>query len=416
MLHTKWLPAGLGVSAAVLVILPIVGGAQARDSSGPIAIPDRLAGYSYLTADVSSAPPGRVVALYQHGWGVEFLDFPQAVVLAADDDVYRRLGTAEKSGGPATQGDPGPMQLSPDGLFVAVGDHRTRHPDLAVVDLSTGKVASHPLEGARSVVPVAWSRDAQQLAYVTRVKPTNPYSGTSLAGDLHVLDLRSGDSRPVPGVRQVSAAAFSPDSRQLAVQGRGGLSVVDLVGGTTRTLPGSDVLAGPAAWSPDGSLLARVGPGGGLRFVDPQGGEDVPSALALSPGDPDSQPLLGWTGEREVAVFNYIATDDAVTVSSYPLEGGAARELTRIGGMGSYGVGRMQLASALLKDAGTRAADDADRGPLPATFRVVLAIGIGLSVMALTAVAIRLWRRLRRTSATPYDAARPAPDAETATI
>jgi hypothetical protein len=381
-------------------MLPLVGGAQARESSRAVTIPDRLAGYSYLTADVSNAPPGRALALYQHGWGVEFLDFPQAVVLAADEDVYRRLGAAEQSGGPETQGDPGPMQLSPHGLFVAVGDHRTSHPNLAVVDLSTGRVSRHPVESARSVVPLAWSHDEQQVAYVSGVKPTNPYAGPRYVGDLHVLDLRSGTSRPVPGTEQVWAAAFSPDSRQLAVQRSGGLSVVDLVNGTSHTLVGSDVLAGPAAWSPDGSLLARTGPGG-LRFVDPRGIDDGADQVRLPLRHPDQEPLLGWTGVREVAVFSYGSEDDTARITSYPLDGDTSRELTRIGGMGNYGVGRMQLASALLVDAGTRAATEADRGPLPAGFRVLLAIGVGVSVMVLTAVAMRMWRRLRRARQRP---------------
>src|SRR5215207_2613163 len=98
----------------------------------------------------------------------------------------------------------------------------------AGLGVSTALVVSHPLEGARNVLPLAWSRDARQVAYETRAEPTNPYSGTQLAGDLHVLDLRSGESRPVPRPGEVSAAGFSPDSRRLAVQGTTGLSVVDL--------------------------------------------------------------------------------------------------------------------------------------------------------------------------------------------
>ena len=93
--------------------------------AGGVLIPDR---------NVSEAPPGRAVALHQHGFEVEFMDFPQAVVLAADDDVYRRLNAAENRSGPEGQGDPGPMRLSPDGRWVALGDHNTSEANLELVD------------------------------------------------------------------------------------------------------------------------------------------------------------------------------------------------------------------------------------------------------------------------------------------
>ena len=86
-------------------------------------MPEELAGYSHLTGSVSSSPPGAVAALWQHGYGVEFPDFPQAVVLGAGGDGYRRVDLAEERAGGETQGDPAPMLLSPDGTRVAVGDH-----------------------------------------------------------------------------------------------------------------------------------------------------------------------------------------------------------------------------------------------------------------------------------------------------
>src|SRR6478735_6339245 len=134
----------LGASAAAFVLLPLLGDAEVRNGTPSAAIPDRLAGYSYLMADLSDAPSGRALALYQHGFGVEFMDFPQAVVLAADDDVYRRLDAAEARSGLRDQGDPGPMLLSPDGTSVALGEHATEDPDLGIVDLATGEVTSHP--------------------------------------------------------------------------------------------------------------------------------------------------------------------------------------------------------------------------------------------------------------------------------
>ncbi|MFC6345619.1 TolB family protein, partial [Nocardioides hankookensis] len=175
--------------------------------------------------------------LYQHGFGVELLDAPQAVVLAADDDVYRRLGAAESRGGAETQGDPGPMLLSPDGLHVALGDHDSRAADLGIVDLGSGDLTSYDLPEARSVIPVAWAPDGSRVAYVSDGTATNPYAGGPVVGDLVVLDLASGETSPVPGGIDVSVAAFSPDGDELAMQrssGSGGLAVVDLSSGAVR--------------------------------------------------------------------------------------------------------------------------------------------------------------------------------------
>ncbi|MGZ5404068.1 MAG: hypothetical protein ACXWDL_05420, partial [Nocardioides sp.] len=112
MQRTGWLSLALGAASSMVLLLPLAVDVSAREAAVAVTLPDRLAGYSYLTGDVSEAPPGRVMALYQHGFGVEFMDFPQAVVLAADVDLYRRLDAAEDRSGPESQGDPGPMLLS----------------------------------------------------------------------------------------------------------------------------------------------------------------------------------------------------------------------------------------------------------------------------------------------------------------
>ena len=69
MTHARRLPLALGtvVAAVVLALLSLGGGPRSAGSA--VTVPDRLADYSYLTGDVSDAPPGRAVALYQHGFG-----------------------------------------------------------------------------------------------------------------------------------------------------------------------------------------------------------------------------------------------------------------------------------------------------------------------------------------------------------
>lgn len=381
----------LGAVCAGVVFVLLAAGGGTRSPGSAVTLPDRLAGYSYLTGNVVEAPPGRAVALYQHGFGVEFMDFPQAVVLAADGDVYRRLNAAEDRAGPETQGDPAPMLLSPDGRWVALGDHDTTSPDLALVSLETGKVTSWTLPDARSVRPVAWSPDGTRLAYLADDKPTNPHLGSPLVGTLLRLDIASGAVEAVPGGAQSTAAAFSPDGALIAVQRMGepetGLAIVRLGTGAVRALPGAGRLTAPNAWSPDGRLLA-VDRRSGIWVVDVAAAPATePARLSLP--QPTSHTMLGWTANREVALLDYTRPDQS-RVIAHSLARGESRELTLIDGMESYGVGRLQLATALIADLAVRESDDPDRGPLPPVIRALLALLAGLVTIV---VASRIARR-----------------------
>ncbi len=394
MKRVRWPSLVLGAACAVAVFVLLAAGGGARAPGSAVTVPDRLAGYSYLTADVSDAPPGRAVALYQHGFGVEFMDFPQAVVLAADDDVYRRLDAAEARSGPESQGDPAPMLLSPDGRRVALGEHDTTSPDLEIVDLETGGVSRRPLPDTRSVRPVAWSADGTRLTYLAKEKPTHPHRGAPPVGALLVLDLNSGRVQPVPGGAQATAAAFSPDGALLAVQSRGGraagAAIVRLSTGAVRALPGSGSLTGPHAWSPDGRLLAVERPSG-IWVIDVTGAPASTPARVRLP-DPAIHAVLGWSANREVVLQDQ-AQPDRTRVVAVSLEGGRSRELTRIDGTSDYGVGRLQLATAPMADLTVRAAGDADRGPPPTVMSALVALLCGLVTIVVTS---RIGRRLHR--------------------
>lgn len=345
-----------------------------RSAGSAVAIPDELAGYSYLTADVSNAPPGRVLAVYQHGFGVEFMDFPQGVVLAADADVYRRLDAAENRAGRESQGDPGPMLLSPDGASVALGDHDTNSPELEFVNLETGEVSRQRVPDARSVLPLAWSADGSEVAYVANDRSTNPHSGRPVAGDLLVLDLASGEAAPVPGGAKVSAAAYSPDGTQVAIQRRdAGPAVVDLDTETVRELPDAGRLTSPGAWSPDGQLLAVRVPSG-VAAVNL--GTSAAEATQLQLPRRSTVEVLGWTQERELAIFDFTSEHQAEVVA-LPLDGADPRQLTQIDGTSNYGVYRFQLATGLIADLSVRDAGEADRGPVPFGYSGVLALLCG---------------------------------------
>ncbi|GAA5112661.1 hypothetical protein GCM10023339_16030 [Alloalcanivorax gelatiniphagus] len=403
------LPVVVGACAAALALVLTAhpGAAPAEpDEPGRAAVPAQLAGYSHLTGNVSASPPGPAVALFQHGWGVELLDLPQAVVLGAGGDVYRRVDAAEDRAGAETQGDPAPMLISPDGTKVAVGDHDTDEPDVVVVDLLTGGTTTHPLPTGRSVVPVAWSRDGRTLAHLLSAGATSPYSGSRIVGDVGLLDL-SDDSTEVLEERTAVGVAFSPDGSELAVERTGvedPISVVDLRSGTRRAIESEGVLAGPTAWSPDGRLLATTttrpdiglpnvdspGTPTGLSFADATGagGVDVPPALRLPLSGPGR--VLGWAGPDEVVLLLEDGGDD-LALSGVPLDGAEPRTLMRLSDLGSYGVGRFQLASDAADGLAVVTPTDVDRGPWPLPVRALLALVVGLAAwLVARAVSRRL--------------------------
>lgn len=407
----------IGVGAAALVVALTATDPSAPTEPGLVAVPQQLAGYSHLTGDVSDAAPGPVVALFQHGFGVGFLDLPQAVVLGVGGDVYRRVDVAEDRAGPETQGDPAPMLLSPDGTKIAVGDHDVDRADVVVVDLVTGATTTHPLPTGRSVVPVAWSRDGETLASLLSPAPTTPYSGERITGEVGLLDLADDTAVLLPD-GEATAVAFSPDGSELVVEQPGAdgpqLSVVDLAGGASRDLEADGVLAGPAAWSPDGSMLATttLGPSAapagatepgtprGLAFVDPSGQDrDVPAPLELPLAGPGR--ILGWTDSDEVMVLLHVAGYDpccaaeAYTLSGVPLDGDEPRTVMRIRDLPSHGVGRFQLASAAVGDLRVVSPTDVDRGAWPLPLRGGLALLVGLVAW----LAAR-WTLRRRTAST----------------
>jgi dipeptidyl aminopeptidase/acylaminoacyl peptidase len=399
----KWLSTSVGgavfLSGLVMALLPGGPGSPAQPDRGAPTIPDRVAEYSHLTGSVSSSPPGRGIALFQFGFGVEFLDFPQAVVVGADGDVYRRVDLAEDAAGRLSQGDPGPMLLSPDGSRVAVGNYDTDRPALALVDLATGRVDRHAVPAGRAVLPLAWSPDGRRLAYLGTPEPWNPHNDAPIAGDAGVLELETGRAEALPGGSEVHTVAFAPDGNELAVQhadGRLEVLSLDGVGGRDLPLAAGHRLAGPAAWSPDGDLLAIRRSGGSVAFVDATGrSEDTPDPLApavVSPGH-----VLGWTAPDRVAVLVADPVGDSGPdqhrVIDVPLDGGDPRRLSAVSTSGGrYGVGQFQLAAGLLPDLQVREAGDVDRGRWPLLLRLAAALGAG----AVAAGVAGLVRRLSR--------------------
>lgn len=391
--------------------------------TGAVTVPEQLPGYSHLTGQLGAAPPDRVLAVDQHGVGVELLDVPQALVVGADGASARQLRTAVRRGAPDSQGDAAPMSVSPDGARLAVGDGDAGDPsgfdqvggledaDVALVDAATGDVRTLALPDATAVLPLAWSPDSRRLAHVSPTGPVGPYGRSGRPGHLLVLDVGTGRAAPVAGIDDAVSAASSPDGL-LAVQRAGGaVEVRDPDGGLRRTLVPprpADLLTSGAGWSPDGRLLALQGEGT-VSFVAASGD---PAAAVPAPVAADG--LLAWRSADEVLLQDVGASSTATsvddTVSRADLTTGAVQPSTRVPtGSGGCAVLDLQLATGLVQRAEQVAGSPpVDRGRLPALLRAgawVLAAGVA----ALAALAAARLSRRRSRSRTPgADAADPA--------
>jgi dipeptidyl aminopeptidase/acylaminoacyl peptidase len=263
-----------------------------------------------------------------------------------------------------------------------------------VLDVATGEVTRIELAAGDNPRPLAWSPDGHQIAYVT----TTPESGL---GPLTIFDVVTGEDDPRAG--NVSAVAFSPDGSRLAVQDPGYRT-----GPTTTQIMviGSDPvvqtwipitlglrIAGSAAWSPDGRLIAMIQPdalpngyGGttrttrALRFVAADGSPDsVPADIPLGP----SASFQGWRGDS-VVVW------DGTHLTAIPVNGGPPTTLADTGAE----VSAAQFASGLLSTATVIEPGPVDRGPWPRWAR--LALGIPVGVVIATLVGIGWWLARRR--------------------
>ncbi|GAA1506667.1 hypothetical protein GCM10009827_020600 [Dactylosporangium maewongense] len=376
----------LGVLAAAALGPGLL--AQPAAPTDGTVLPTRLAGLSLLTAPVSEAPPGPALLMYVQGSnGPRWLHTLQTVVLSTDGHTYRRLDEAERRGGPVELGtwQDAPALLAPDGTRVAVGSIAAAA-DVAVVDLRTGVTATSATSGTGAVQPLAWSPDGTRLAYTV--------------GDTEsaVLDLTTGTSTRLATV--ATAAAFSPDGRRLAVQGtpdtevepRRAIRILDLT--DDEVVTGLDpvgfgvLIAGQAAWSPDGRWLA-VADNAGVGKLD-----CTITFLPTSPADRTPPPapivtkeqiaLVGWAAQDRPLVTQGGATEHR-TVSGPDL-----RPLTTADGSTTYD---LQAATALLPSARVAPGGDPDRGPWPVWLRLTTAA----AAIAVVGLGWLLWSRRRAT-------------------
>jgi hypothetical protein len=382
---------------AVTVLLPnALGFPFGSARSAAPTLPAEFAGYSGLTAKISSSPPGRAIALYEYG-SAELFHSWQTLVAGADADTYRRVDEGD---------DEAPrVMLSPDGTKVLYLE-----PDRFVLrDLSTGDssvrhlIPFHSNVGA-SVEMLAWSPDGRYLAYAVPEPPPgdgraessmDPVDGGFLT-DLALLDLTRDTTVVFTDISSPRNAAFSPDGRSLAVEVHPDIRIVTLDGRTERRLPlpiGA-ILAPRAAWSPDGMFLAiERHVGQQVDFIRADGSSGpVPQSI-------ESYEMLGWRTPTHVLIQAWQPDLDTDAIVDVSIMDGQRSVVSRFSRASSCEFGlqrcqayRIQLATALLDRIGTRPSDP-DRGLFAALSDVarmmLIVLVIGLFVRS-------LYRRRRR--------------------
>lgn len=424
--HRLWHRARLGlpllITAVALLVTTAVALFPGRPGpqpypGRPAGLPARFADQSSATGSVSDAPPGRAIALYRHG-----SEAPQDLVLSADRDAYRQvdLAYAHRSGGDVFQ-TPAPALLSPDGTRVAVGYFQGKSPGLSIQDLTSGHVTTQATalssgDWGAGTIPLAWSARGDRIAFLATTG-YDPSSSTQPAGDLGILEPATGRVRIALHNAGVAAVAFAPDGAELVVQDPAlpTLRVIGLDGTTRRVLPmpAGMGLPGPAAWSPDGRLIAvsqtKVGcpnqhDAGGLpgwcmaaetRFLDATGQHrPVPPPLTAAAGS--HHQLAGWSAADRV-----VLVDDREAGRTALVEvrlGGGTRQLSEIPIDQDNGpLGTVQLATGLLSDLRVREPLSPDRGRWPLPWRVATAIAATALLGTSLVIATRLTRRVRAT-------------------
>jgi hypothetical protein len=261
--------AGVAVASAVFAAFALPGVvASAQRGSAP-AFPEEVAPYAWWTSPLSGGDIGAAVMLYQNGYGVEFLDNPQAVLLASDGSTYRRHSTAESLAGAVDQGDPAESVLSPDGSTVVTAGLYSGGV-VTVTSLRTGATTDVAVGNGLNAIPVSMD-DSGSVLLLTSEAEMSPLLDLNfrLHGDLARLDLTSGEVEHYPGLTDVSGAALSPDGSRIAADTADGIVVADTDGSNRLDVPlsGGSVSLDGDAWSPDNRRLAVFG-SEGLTLVD----------------------------------------------------------------------------------------------------------------------------------------------------
>jgi hypothetical protein len=412
---------GYGLSLAGLG----AGRDSARVAAGSPGLPATVFDPPQWTQPFAGSPNGPASVVF---WGPAVPDqafggggsVPTAIVGLAHD-TYRVVYPAQPS-----------LELSPDGttLLVARESGSTYRTD--AVDLATGR--TRPVAAGR--MPIGWSTDGRYALVGITDRWSHP--GLATVNDLTldvlawpsaqvVWSVRIGRPDPVEG-ESTYLVALSPDATMLATSTSHELRVYrrdGAQGGTGgvlvwhRPLDGFDILAGPAAWRPDGRLavLRRSTCSGcprqqgwsdpsdwRLAYVDAATGDPLPD-----PGYPRatgafSFSIVAWRGETAYAVTRASPADDASKIQASlirlaPDSAGPQRVLTVRDGISDLNVATDYLDT--IRPAGSPefgfSLSQAAGMVVPYTQLLVLVVVIGFAVW---------WTRRSRTRLRPVP---PAP-------
>ncbi|MFF0470735.1 hypothetical protein ACFYPX_25290 [Micromonospora zamorensis] len=397
-------------AAVVALVLGFVAlNTPAATAAGSAAgvVPTRVHDPWLWQATVGQRPAGPAALLF-------FTDrtryFESTGVLVDRDGAYRLI--------PIRIGE-GHGLLSPDGR------HYLRPDSGELLDLTTGRQRRTMSTG---VYPMAWSSDGQQVLgtrsnddSVISYGPDNQQlNDPEKPDDLLVVDPFRGTERTldVGTFATHAAAAWSRGGGLVAVTGspdvpaqlaeRQRLVVVDPAGGGTRwqvDLGDRRILAGPAAWHPDGRRLALLAFDGcaGLRctseqaaartwrieFLDTATGQAVGQAL---PAGTSVSGIIGWRGDDPI--LRYVSETEADTdrqafLAALSPDGG--REVLVTTPVGSTD---LMVPGDLL----TRAAFGGPE-PRPSPFAAPLWVYLALAVPTLLAITLVVRRTRRRRAA-----------------
>jgi hypothetical protein len=388
------LSAGVGVAVLAALVAPGWIARATVDASTP-SFPTEVGSYAWWTAPLAGGDVDAAVMLYQSGYGVEFLDTPQAVVLSSDGVTYRRHSTSESLSGAADQGDPADSVLSPDRTtIVTAGLHGEGI--VTVTTVATGATTEVSIGGGLNAIPVSIDSAGSVLLVVSE-SDLSPLLDREfrLHGRLARLDLASGAVVDYPDLSDVSSAALSPDGARIAVDTAEGIVVADRDGaGAVTVLPQrADVRLDGDAWAPDGSRLAVYG-ADGLSVIDVSPDEPVVTTRIVDPELVGT--IIGWRDDSTALLH---ATDTTGSnESSFSWVDASTGRLdtfsTYIPDFTGAALGGPDVARDLITSMESRPLVG-DRGWFPVVGAFVVAVAAGLLTWRVLPSLVSVARRFR---------------------